>query len=97
MARFDVYTGDGPGYLLDCQSDQLSHFATRFVVPLQPAETIPVNRRLHPVFEVGGRSYVMVTQLASAVPLRVLGRKVADLEDQHTAIMNALDMLISGY
>lgn len=97
MARFDVHKGDGPGYLLNCQADQLSHFTTRLVVPLQPAEGIPVNRRLHPVFEVGGHSYVMVTQLASAVPARELGRKVANLEDQHTAILNALDMLISGY
>ncbi|MFZ1366275.1 CcdB family protein, partial [Sphingorhabdus sp.] len=35
MARFDVYlTADGQQYLLDCQSDWLDHFNTRFMVPL---------------------------------------------------------------
>jgi toxin CcdB len=97
VARFDVYAGSGPGYLLDCQADQLSHFRTRFVVPLLPADGVPVSSRLHPIFMIDGVGYVMVTQLASAIATRDLGRKVTDLVDQHTTIMNALDMLTTGY
>jgi hypothetical protein len=39
----------------------------------------------------------MVTQLASAVPSRILTCRVASLADEQPAIMNALDMLITGY
>jgi toxin CcdB len=97
MARFDVYAGSGPGYLLDCQADQFSHFKTRFVVPLLPAEGTSTHQRLHPIFEIRGHPYTMATQLASAVPTRVLGPRLADLADQHTTIMNALDMLLTGH
>ena len=39
----------------------------------------------------------MVTQLAAAVPLRELGKPVESLAAEHAAIMNALDMLLTGY
>ncbi len=39
----------------------------------------------------------MVTQLASAVPAYLLSHKVTDLSHQHVTIMNALDMLLTGY
>ncbi len=97
MARFEVFRSRGPGYLLDCQSDYLSHFKTRFVVPLLPAEGAVAANRLHPIFDVEGESVVMVTQLASAIPLSELGQKVLSLADQQGSIMNALDMLISEY
>lgn len=97
MARFDVFATDGPDYLLDCQSDMLSHFKTRLVVPLLPAEGAEVATRLHPVFTIDGRNLIMVTQLASAVSVSELRRKVANLSDQHSVIMNAIDMLTTGY
>ena len=97
MARFDVFQTAGPGYVLDCQADVLAHFKTRFVVPLLPAKGAVAASRLHPIFEVEGESVVMVTQLASAVPLSQLQRKVTSLADEHPAIMNAIDMLTTGY
>ena len=97
MARFDVYDAAGPGYLLDCQADLLSHFKTRFVVPLLPAEGAMAASRLHPIFQVEGQKLVMVTQLASAIPLAELKKKITSLSEQQPAIMNALDMLITGY
>ncbi len=97
MARFDVFRRTGPGYLLDCQADTLSHFKTRFVVPLLPAEGAVAASRLHPIFELEGQSFVMVTHLASAVPLRELGPKVVSLSEEELPIMNALDMLLTGY
>ena len=99
MARFDVYRGTGRAdMLLDCQSDLLRDLNTRFVVPLQLPQNAPQPaRRLNPVFEIEGRSYVMVTQLAAAIALRECGSFVTSLATEDTAIMNALDMLISGY
>lgn len=97
MARFDVFRGHAEGYLLDCQADVLSHFKTRFVVPLLAPQGAVAASRLHPVFEIEGKRVVMVTQLASAVPLLELGKKVTSLSEEQTIIVNALDMLISGY
>jgi len=96
MARFDVYHCPG-AYLLDCQANVLDFLATRFVVPLIPADQTPCAARLNPVFSVQGESVVMATQLASAVPVRELGPWVASLADEHDRIMNALDMLMTGY
>ena len=97
MARFDVFRAAGPAYLLDCQADVLSHFKTRLVVPLLPAKGALAASRLHPIFEVEGKEVVMVTQLASAVQLSELRGKVTSLADEQIAILNALDMLTTGY
>jgi len=99
MAKYDVFARrSGPGYLLDCQADLLSQLNTRFVVPLLPAAAAPKPAaRLNPVFELEGEAHVMTTQFAAAVPVAALGEKVTSLRDQDTAILNALDMLISGF
>ncbi len=96
MARHDVYRR-GEIYLLDCQSDSLSELDTRFVVPLLPLGAVPRVRRLNPVFEVQGERLVMATQLASSVPSRELRDPVASLCNEHDIIMNAFDMLLTGY
>lgn len=96
MAQFDVHEGAN-GLLLDCQSDLLSHFNSRLVVPLLPADRAPPPvTRLNPTFEVGGKAYVMVTHYAAAVEVRELGEVLASLADRHHEIMNALDFLLTG-
>ena len=98
MARFDVYPGArGKGYLLDCQADLLNDLETRVVIPLLPAIGVPQASRLNPVFEVEGDMVVMSTQLIFAMPVERLGESVASLAGEHLVIMNALDMLLSGY
>ena len=96
MARFGVYRG-ADAYLLDCQSDLLAGLQTRFVVPLLPLEDVPRIPRLNPIFTVEGHRLVMATQLGSSVPARLLQDRIATLENQHEAIMNAFDMLLTGY
>jgi len=96
MARFDVHQASG-AYLLDCQTDLLAHLSTRFVVPLVPAGSAPETNRLNPVFNIDGVRLVMATQLALAVPTRELGPRVGSLADEHSSIMNAFDMLLTGY
>lgn len=99
MAKFDVYQQrDLDGYLLDCQADLLSDLNTRFVVPLLPEDQAPKPAtRLNPIFTVGGKRMVMVTQFGAAVLTKDLGEQAGSLLSEHDAIGNALDMLISGF
>jgi toxin CcdB len=98
MARFDVYrTSDHEQIVLDCQSNWLDHLDSRFVVPLVTTQPARETKRLHPVFEVRGQKLIMATHLAAAISVNDLGGKIGSLSDQHFAIMDALDMLISGY
>lgn len=99
MARFDVYENPGRQWLLlDCQANTLAMLGTRLVVPLLPPELAPKPaRRLNPLFEIAGQSYVMTTQFAAAVPVRELGTRLGSLIDHDTTITAAIDMLLSGY
>ncbi|WP_332817208.1 CcdB family protein [Sphingopyxis sp.] len=97
MAQFDVHESRlGEELLLDCQSDLLDHFGTRFVVPLLSAQTARTLPRLHPLFIIDGEQHILATQLASAVDVEDLGRKVGSLADQRYDILNALDVLLTG-
>lgn len=99
MARFSFHSAEGePGFLIDCQSDLLRHLNTRIVVPLRLPHEAPVaGVRLNPVFEIEGVKHVMVTQFASAVPVRALGPVVGSLADKHDQIVGAFDVLITDY
>jgi len=98
MARFDVYRNVDGTLLLDCQANILSSLNTRFVVPLLPPDGAPVaGYGLNPSFQVEGKSLVMYTQYAASVPVRELGPSVASLAAEADKVVNALDMLISGY
>lgn len=98
MARFAVYPGSDGSLLLDCQADVLDHLNTRFVVPLMPPNSAPIAAaRLNPSFEIEGDPYVMYTQYAASIPASDLRQRIVSLEDQSFSIMNALDMLITGY
>ena len=98
MPQFDVHRSrDGNELLLDCQSDLLGHFDTRFVIPLVPAQTAQKLSRLHPVFEIEGERHIMATQLASAIDCKELGGRITSLADKRYEILNAVDMLLTGY
>ena len=99
MAQFQVYRDrEEPGYLLDCQSDLLSGLSTRLVVPLFPQDNgPPPSPRLNPTLKVRGEALVMMTHFAVAVPERRLGEAVACVASEYIAIINAFDMLLTGY
>ena len=99
MARFDAYENPGgPGYLLDCQADILRDLSTRLVVPLLPPKYAPPpSRRLNPILSVEGQEMVMMTHFAASIPRKALGPVVESLSNDDSAIMNALDMLLTGY
>lgn len=99
MARFDLYpNADGPGLLLDVQSDLMRDLNTRVVVPLVRRREAPKPAgRLNPVFEIDSAEYVMVTQFLAAVPVSELGKRAGNLAYENAVITNALDMLFSGF
>lgn len=98
MARLDVHQVRG-GLALDCQANALRRMPTRFVVPLEPNNpALLVNEQLNPKFSIGGRTLLMVTQLAGTVRARDLGEVIASLrgDEAELAVQRALDMLTSG-
>jgi toxin CcdB len=99
MARLDVHLNPGgPGYLLDCQSDMLSHLSTRLVVPLLPPNLAPdLGQRLTPKVRVEGQEMIMMTNFTASVPRSTLGRIVGSLAQEHSVVMDAFDMLLTGY
>lgn len=98
MSQFDVHRLNSTDTLVvDCQSELLDQLNTRFVVPLVPRDqTLKPAERLNPVFAIGGRDYVMVTQFAAAVERRELADVIFSLSDRSFEVVGALDVLISG-
>ena len=104
MAQFDVYRNANPTsrthipYLLDVQSDLLDPLATLVVVPLCKPEVLKgrLAERLNPVFEVEGGTVIMLTPELAGVSRKILGDKIDNLAGERSAIVAALDLLISG-
>lgn len=99
MPLYAVYRGDRrAARLLDCQAPTFAYLNTRLMAPLLPAHRTPERiPRLHPVFRVDGEELVMATHLLAAVPVRSLGDRIGTVSDPDHLVLNALDMLISGY
>jgi toxin CcdB len=100
--QFDVYenldprSSDSAPYLLDVQTDLLSHLKTRVVVPLIRQDRMTAAHRLNPTFKIGKHRVVMATAELAAVRLAEIGPHVLSLDAQRAEIISALDFLISG-
>jgi toxin CcdB len=99
LAQFDYYPRrQGAGFWVDCQSDFMSHYDTRFVIPLLPLPEAPIPAgRLNPLFEIEGETHALVTQFAGSIPARELRHSAGSLTDDSFRISNALDFLFSGF
>jgi toxin CcdB len=104
MAQFDVYRNPNPAtrtrnpYLLDVQAELLDALATRVVVPLCRPDVLSGKpaERLNPQFELEGRKVLMLTPELAGVSRKALGEQVANLADERTAIIAALDLVFTG-
>lgn len=97
MARLDVYRINDRQCALDCQSNLLSHFATRFVVPLlRPGDVPDQIAVLHPTFEIAGQPMILATHLAGTVPASRLKTWIGSLSDNAYEVQRALDTLTSS-
>jgi toxin CcdB len=100
MARFDVYRlpGQATRYVVDVQSDILSHLGTRTVLPLFREGTVSrATLDLNPVFEFEDLRYVLFTQLILAVSVKELKRRHGSLIAFQDEINRALDILLTGF
>jgi len=104
MAQFDVHRNPNSAtakripFLVNVQSDLLDGLATRVVVPLARPDVIG-NKPAHylnPMFEVSGKTVVMLTPEMAGVPVKHLGQLVGNLMDRRVDIVRALDVVLSG-
>jgi toxin CcdB len=97
MAQFDVHRVANGSFVVDCQSDSLSHLGTRVAAPLMRCGDVPAPAtRLHPVLIFRDEAYLLATHLLTAIPTRDLGRPILSLETERYTIQSALDLLLSG-
>lgn len=104
MAQFGVYKNPNKAnartvpFLLDVQSDFLSSFPTRVVVPLVVSEQVnKVPQRLNPHFLIDGAGMVMMTEQLASVPKQILGTQVTSLVQHRDDIVSAMDFLVLGF
>jgi toxin CcdB len=105
MARFDVFRNPGESaasvpFLLDVQSDVLSSFDTRIVIPLRRRDTyvavkIPTN--LMPCVFIDDVEFILETSKLAAVPVRILKQPITSVSHAHFEITAALDFLFQGF
>lgn len=102
MAQFDVYrnpngrTRKVTPYLLDIQVDLLRDTARRVVVPLlRKGEIIPICE-MNPVFIVEAETVVMSTLEIASVPRGILGDPITSLRSERSAVIAAMDWLMTG-
>ena len=104
MPQFDVYTNPTAAqreafpYFVVLQSDQLSQFSTRLVMPLARVTLQPgvLPRRLSQTVEVAGEKLFLAPQLCAALPERLLRKPVQSLKQSASVFADSLDAVISG-
>jgi len=105
MARFAVHkngnarTRSEVPFLLDVQADVLSVLATRVVVPLYRCEALGPRpmARLTPVVRFQERTLVAMVPELAGVSRRALGPAVGDLAACRNEIIQAMDLLLTGF
>ena len=100
MAQFDLYRNPSPStrkampLLLAVQHDVVSETASVIVAPLAPP--LRNESKLYPAFVVNGRRYMMLTPDLASLPRSVLGPPIANLGNERSKIVSALDILFVG-
>jgi toxin CcdB len=103
MAQYDVFTNpsgsaaDGIPYVVVVQSDLLDALATRLTMPLAVLDVAAkVPTALCPVVMVKGQRLHALAHYASPLPAKVLRRPVDNVAAQASALVSALDTVLSG-
>lgn len=104
MAQFTEYKNKNPRskttypLLVDAQADLLNELQTRLVIPLTkaPALTKKPIARLTPFIDIDGERYLLMTPQLAGIARSELGAAVGSVADQRSAIVAALDLLITG-
>lgn len=103
MAQYDVYpnpsasAGNGIPYVVVIQSDLLDALTTRLTVPLTAlAFAGKVPTALCPVIEVKGQRLHALAHYAAPLPANALRRPVQNVSAQASALIAAMNVVLSG-
>jgi toxin CcdB len=105
MAQFSVHENSNPRtkgdvpYLLDVQSDVISVLATRMVVPLyrQGALHSKAMTCLTPVVRFKNKPLIAMVPEMAGIHQRDLGPIVGELPTIRAEIIQAIDLLLTGF
>jgi toxin CcdB len=102
--QFDVHPNPFPRsrdrqpFLVALQSDLLTHsLDTVVVAPLERAGSGIFADRLNPRVEIEGEAYVLIAQEIVTVRKSVLGKPRTLIASERDKIINALDILFTGF
>jgi toxin CcdB len=103
MAQYDVFTNpsssatDGIPYVVVIQSDLLDGLPTRLTMPLAALDAATkVPTALCPVIMVKGQRLHALAHYAAPLPAKALKRPVDNVASQASALVSALDAVLSG-
>jgi toxin CcdB len=103
MAQYDVFNNpsrsaaDGIPYVVVIQSDLLDALATRLTMPLAELDVShKVPTALCPVIMVDGKRLHALAHYAAPLPAKVLRRPVDNVAAQASALVSAMDTVLSG-
>jgi toxin CcdB len=104
VAQYDVFrnpsksAAEGIPFVVVIQSDLLDALATRLTMPL--SSTIfggKVPTLLCPVITVQGQRLYALAHFAAPLPAKLLRRPVANVASQASALVAAMDAVLSGF
>jgi toxin CcdB len=103
MAQYDVYANpsssaaDGIPYVVVIQSDLLDALATRLTMPLAELDSVhKVPTSLCPVILVKGKRLHALAHYPAPLPAKALRRPPANVATQASALVSAMDAVLSG-
>ena len=103
MAQYDVYANpsssaaNGIPYVVVVQNDLLDALATRLTMPLaEPEAMSKVPTVLCPTISVNGRRLNALAHYTAPLPVKLLRRPVDNVAAQASALLAAVDAVLSG-
>jgi toxin CcdB len=103
MAQYDVFdnpsrsAAEGIPYVVVIQSDLLNALATRMTMPLAVFNTATkVPTALCPVITVKGKRLHALAHYAAPLPAKALRRPIDNVLAQASALVSAMDAVLSG-
>jgi toxin CcdB len=105
MTAYSVFQNPNPRtnaavpFLLDVQSELLSVLGTRVVVPLyRPAAAdVHAMSRLTPLVQFQGEPLVAMVPELAGIARRELGPVAGDLASARAELLQAMDLLLTGF
>jgi toxin CcdB len=103
VAQYDVFTNpsrsatEGIPYVVVIQSDLLDALATRLTIPLAELDVSnKVPTALCPVILVDGKRLHALAHYAAPLPAKFLRQPVDNVSAQASALVSAMDAVLSG-